>query len=49
MTSPETGVDKGVSAFRARLLAGMLIVVVALTVGGREGTHTPRADGGADE
>ena len=34
MTSPETGVDKGVSAFRARLLAGMLIVVVALTVGG---------------
>ena len=34
MTTPETGPDQGVSAFRRRLLAGMAIVVVAITIGG---------------
>ena len=34
MIAPETGPDTGVSAFRRRLLAGMIIVVVALTAGG---------------
>ena len=34
MTTPETGPDQGVSAFRRRLLAGMAIVVVVITIGG---------------
>ncbi|MEO6741312.1 MAG: HAMP domain-containing sensor histidine kinase [Chthoniobacteraceae bacterium] len=34
MIAPETGPDKGVTAFRRRLLAGMVFVIVALTAGG---------------
>ncbi len=34
MITPTTGPDRGVAAFRMRLLAGMALVVVALTAGG---------------